>query len=72
MTEIPWARKVYEAVIAKVDQWPEPHRYMSKETMEGLIRHYERGHNPEDRILPTSEDAEVNAEEADDGAAKSA
>jgi hypothetical protein len=72
MTEIAWARKVYEAVIAKINQWPEPHRYMSQETMEGLIRHYERGHNPEDQILPTPEDAEVNAEEIEDGAAKSA
>lgn len=65
MTEIAWARKVYEAVIAKVDQWPEPHRSMSKEAMQGLIRHYERRHYPEDQILPTPEDAE----EADDGAA---
>ncbi|WP_018009300.1 hypothetical protein [Sinorhizobium medicae] len=72
MTEIPWARRVYEAVIAKVDQWPEPHRYISKETMQGLIRHYERGHDPEDQILPTPEDAKVGAEQADDGAATTA
>lgn len=72
MTEIPWARKVYEAVIAKVDQWPEPYRSMSKETTQGLIRHYERGHDPEDQILPTPADAEVDAEEADDGAARTA
>lgn len=70
MTEIPWARKVYEAVIAKVEQWREPHRSMSKDAMQGLIRNFERGHDPEDQILPTPEDAEVDAEEVDDGAAK--
>lgn len=72
MTEIPWARKVYQAVTAKVDQWPEPHRSMSKETMQGLIRHYETGHAPEDQILPTPEDAQVDAMEAGDGAATAA
>lgn len=65
MTEIPWARKVYEAVIAKVDQWPEPHRSMSKEAMQGLIRHYEWGHDPEDQILPTLEDSEVEVKKSD-------
>jgi hypothetical protein len=69
MTEIPWARRVYEAVIAKVDQWPEPHRSMSKETMQGLIRHYETGNDPEHQILHRSKDVVVDTEEADDGAA---
>jgi hypothetical protein len=51
MTEIPWARKVYESVLNKIEKWPEPHRSMSIESTTGLIRHYEHGHRPEDQIV---------------------
>jgi hypothetical protein len=66
MTEIPWARKVYAAVIAKLEHWPERHRSMAKETMQGLIRHYEAQRDPEDQILPTPVVPELDAKEADD------
>lgn len=65
MTEIPWARKVYEAVIAKVNRWPEPHRTLSIEIIEGLIRHYERDRHERDRILPAPPDAESDTKQTD-------
>ncbi|WP_428032801.1 P-loop NTPase fold protein [Ancylobacter sp.] len=70
MAEIPWARKVYEAVIARIDEWPVPHRTLSKETMQGLIRHYEGGRDPADQIIPTAQGAEAEVEGTDDEEAK--
>ena len=61
MAEIPWARKVYEAVIAKIDQWPEPHRTFSKETMQQLIRHHEGGRDAVDQIISTPRGQEGEA-----------
>lgn len=52
MAEIPWARKVYEAVLEALEGWPEPHRSMSKDTLRGLIRHYDQGRLPDNQIIP--------------------
>ncbi|WP_243256211.1 P-loop NTPase fold protein [Rhizobium skierniewicense] len=51
MNEIPWARRVYECTLLKIKEWPEPHRTMSVQSFQGLIRHYEQGHQLEDQII---------------------
>jgi len=58
LTEIPWARQVYNAVLQKIAAWPEPHRSMSTETLQGLIRHYEQGRHPDDQLIPAAAGAE--------------
>lgn len=61
LEEIYWARGVYAAVVEKLNQWEEPHRAMALESMAGLIRHYEQGKQPDDRIIPPKEAAETEA-----------
>jgi hypothetical protein len=61
LEEIHWARGVYAAVVAKLDQWEEPHRAMALKSMAGLIRHYEQGKQPDDMIIPPEEAAETEA-----------
>jgi hypothetical protein len=58
LTEIPWARQVYGAVLQKMAEWPEHHRSMATETLQGLIRHYEQRHHPDDQIIPAAAAAE--------------
>ncbi len=66
LTEISWARQVYEAVLRKIADWPEHHRIMATENLQGLIRHYEEGRHPDDQIIPAGAGAEeVNV--ANDG-----
>ncbi|TAY31730.1 hypothetical protein ELH93_03405 [Rhizobium leguminosarum] len=61
LTEMSWARQVYEAVLRKMADWPEHHRFMATENLQGLIRHYQRAHHPDDQIIPVA----AGAEEAD-------
>lgn len=58
LAEISWARQVYEAVLRKMADWPEHHRLMATETLQGLIRHYEQGRHPDDQIIPVVANAE--------------
>ncbi|WP_392709638.1 hypothetical protein [Rhizobium ruizarguesonis] len=58
LTEMSWARQVYEAVLRKMADWPEHHRFMATENLQGLIRHYQRGHHPDDQIIPVAAGAE--------------
>lgn len=58
MTEIPWARSVYVSMLRKIEEWPEPHRSMAMDSLQGLIRHYEHDHHPDDQIIPPETQAE--------------
>jgi len=53
LQEIPWARDVVSSVDSRLNDWPEPHRSLALQSMKGLIRHYEGGRQPDDRILPS-------------------
>ncbi|MDO5895664.1 P-loop NTPase fold protein [Agrobacterium sp. Azo12] len=56
LQEIRWAREVYASVIKKLEGWDEPYRTMGVEHLNGLIRHYERGKQPDDMIIPPEAD----------------
>lgn len=65
LTEILWARQVYEAVLRKIANWPEHHRLMAIENLQGLIRHYEQEHHPDDQIIPAASEPD-NIDGAED------
>lgn len=52
LSEIGWARQVYQSILEKVTGWPEHHRVMAVDSMQSLIRHYEKERLPEDQIIP--------------------
>ncbi|MFB8343288.1 P-loop NTPase fold protein [Brucella cytisi] len=68
LSEIPWARQVYESILRKIGDWPEHHRVMATESLQGLIRHYEQRRDPDDQIIPSSAEevdgAKTNGEDA--------
>lgn len=51
LDEIQWARTVYIAVLAKLQEWNEPHRTMAVNSFTGLIRHYDQEKSLDSRIV---------------------
>lgn len=52
--EIPWAREVYQAALTKIEEWSEPHRTMSKQTLQSAFKHYEANYDPKNLISTTA------------------
>lgn len=64
LSEITWAREVYETVLRKIAIWPGHHRLLATENFQNLIRYYEEGRHPQDQIIPQEATAqEVNSDE---------
>lgn len=51
LQEVPWCRKVYAAVMARIGEWKDPHRSLAKIALTGIIKHYDGERSPEARII---------------------
>lgn len=50
LEELPWARELYQSVLAKLEQWDEPDRSLAISSFQGRIRHYDQEKPDELRI----------------------
>lgn len=51
VSEIPWARRVYAAVISILETWNDPHRSLAIDYLNGTLRYYEKDRPSHLRIL---------------------
>jgi hypothetical protein len=58
VSEIPWARRVYAAVVAILETWGDPHRSLAIDHLNGTLRYYEKDRPAHLRILEDEPNAE--------------
>jgi hypothetical protein len=49
--EVDWARQVYQAMQAKLDAWRDPYRTIAKNSLTGIVKHYDGERAAEFRII---------------------
>lgn len=56
LQEVPWSREVYTALMARLEEWKDPHRTLAKNSLTGIIKHYDQERPPEARIIAVGDE----------------